>query len=126
VEPEQSLQPRIRECLTALGISSPVDWDVLVFVYRHQASLANAEQISHMVGYPATLVHDALENLEFLKLLRRSKASNGMSLYRLVSSRAASPPCDCFRELMASVDNRAGRLEITKELRQGRKEDRNG
>jgi hypothetical protein len=126
VEPEQSLQLRIRECLTAIGISSPVEWDVLVFVCRHQASLANAEQISHMVGYPATLVHDALDNLESLKLLRRSKASNGMSLYRLVSSRTASPSYECFRTLMESIDNRAGRLEITKELRQGRKENRNG
>ena len=91
MKPEQSLQLQIRECLTGMGISSPVDWDVLVFVYKHQSSLANAEQIARMVGYPTTVVNEALENLESLKLLRRSRASSGASLYRCVPSVADSP-----------------------------------
>jgi MarR family len=126
MEPEQSLQLQIRECLTGMGISSPVDWDVLVFVYRHQSSLANAEQIARMVGYPPTVVNDALENLESLKLLRRSRASSGASLYRCVPSVADSPSYDYFRQLIASVEHRTGRLGITKELRKARTENHNG
>ena len=117
MEPEQSLQLQIRECLTGMGISSPVDWDVLVFVYRHQRSLANAEQIARMVGYPATMVRESLENLESLKLLRRSRASRGVSLYQFASSLPDSPSHDYFRQLIASVENRAGRLEVIRELR---------
>jgi len=117
MESEQSLQLQIRECLTGMGIFSPVDWDVLVFVYRHRASLANAEQIARMVGYPATMVRDSLKNLASLKLLRRSRASHGVNLYQFTSSGLDSPCYDYFRELLASVDNRAGRLEIIRELR---------
>jgi hypothetical protein len=122
----QSLELQIRECLTGMGISSPVDWDVLVFVYRHQASLANAEQIARMVGYPTAVVNDALEHLEALHLLRRSRAGHGVSLYQCVSPEAESAPYRYFRQLITSVENRAGRLEITRELRKARKKSQNG
>jgi hypothetical protein len=126
MEPEQSLQLQIRACLTGMGISSPIDWDVLVFVYQHQSSLTNAEQIAHMVGYPPTVVNDALENLESLKLLRRSRASSGASLYRCVPSVADSVSYGYFRQLIAAVEDRTGRLGITKELRKARTENHNG
>ena len=51
----KSLDFQIQECLTRLGIASPVEWDVLAFVYRHQASLTNADQIARMLGYPSTV-----------------------------------------------------------------------
>jgi hypothetical protein len=50
LDPDKTLDFQIQEGLTRLGISSPIEWDVLVFVYRHQASLANAEQIARMLG----------------------------------------------------------------------------
>ena len=34
-----------------VGISLLSEWDVLVFVYRHGASLTSAEQIARLIGY---------------------------------------------------------------------------
>jgi len=126
MEPEQGLQFQIRECLTGMGISSPVDWDVLVFVYRHKASLANFAQIARMLGYPSSAVGESLERLESLKLLRRSRTFGGVSLYQFVSCETDLPPYNHFRKLIALVENRAGRLQMAKKLRQSPKEDQNG
>ena len=123
MEPEQHLQLQIRECLTGMGICSPVEWDVLVFIYRHRASLANAEQIARMVGYPCDAVHDALEKLESLKLLRRSRESHGVNLYQFLSSDMDSPSYHYFRQLIGLTDNRAGRLDIADKLRHKRGQD---
>ena len=103
-----------------MDISSPVEWDVLTFVYRHQASLANAEQIARMLGYPSTVVGDALDHLESLKLIRRSRASQGVRLYQFVSSEADSPSQSCFQQLITLTENPAGRLLLIKKLRQHR------
>ena len=120
VDPEQGLDSQIQECLTRLDISSPVDWDVLAFVYRHQASLANAEQISRMLGYPGIAVADALDHLESLKLIRRSRSSQGVRLYQFVSSEADAPSCNCFRQLIELAATPAGRLLLMKKLRHHR------
>jgi hypothetical protein len=120
LHPDNSLDSQIQECLTRLGISSPIDWDVLVFVYRHQASLANAEQIARMLGYPSTLVADALDHLESLKLLRRSRASLGARLYQFVSADAAPPSHSSFLQLVAVAGNPAGRRLLITKLRQHR------
>jgi hypothetical protein len=130
---DRGLDFQIQECLKGLGISSPADWDVLVFVYRHQASLANAEQIARLLGYPGNTVGDALDTLESLKLIRRSRASQGVRLYQYASSEADHPTHGCFRQLIALTENRAGRLQLVKKLRQRRaglfvagKKDQNG
>jgi DNA-binding MarR family transcriptional regulator len=111
---------QILECLTRLDICSRVDWDVLAFVYRHQASLANAEQISRMLGYPGIEISDALEHLESLKLIRRSRASQGVRLYQFVSSEADPQSQSCFRQLITLAETPAGRLLLINKLRQRR------
>ena len=120
MDQEKSLDFQIQECLTRLDISSPVEWDVLTFVYRHQASLANAEQIARMLGYPSTVVADALDQMETFKLIRRSRASQGVRLYQFVSSEADSPSQSCFQQLITLTENPAGRLLLIKKLRQHR------
>jgi MarR family len=120
VDPDKSLDFRIQECLTRLGVSSAVDWDVLAFVCRHKASLANAEQIARLLGYPSTVVGDALDHLESLKLIRRSRASQGVRLYQFVASEAAPPSNDSFQQLISLTENRGGRLLLIKKLRQHR------
>jgi hypothetical protein len=120
VAQETSVDFQIQECLTRLGIASPVEWDVLAFVYRHQASLTNADQIARMLGYPSTVVADALDHLESLKLIRRSRASQGVRLYQFVSSEADSPSHSCFQQLIALAEDPAGRLLLIKKLRQHR------
>jgi hypothetical protein len=133
VDQENNLDFQIQECLTRLDISSPVEWDVLAFVYRHQASLANADQIARMLGYPSTVVGDALDHLESLKLIRRSRASQGVRLYQFVSSEPDPPSHSCFQQLITLAENPAGRLLLIKKLRQlraglslGKKKGQNG
>jgi DNA-binding transcriptional regulator GbsR (MarR family) len=103
-----------------LGIASPVEWDVLAFVYRHQASLTNADQIARMLGYPSTVVADALDQMETFKLIRRSRASQGVRLYQFVASEADPQSHSCFQQLITLAENPAGRLVLIKKLRQHR------
>ena len=119
---ENGLDSEIQECLARLDISSPVDWDVLAFVYRHKVTLANADQIAHMLGYPSTTVGDALDHLETLKLIRRSRASQGARVYQFVNSEVASPFHSCFQRLIEIGGDPAGRVSLMKALRQRRTE----
>jgi hypothetical protein len=120
VDQGKTLDFQIQECLTRLGIVSPVEWDVLAFVYRHQASLTNADQIARMLGYPSTVVADALDHMESGKLIRRSRASQGVRLYQFGSSDADPQPHSCFQQLITLAENPAGRLVLIKKLRQHR------
>jgi MarR family len=117
-EKEKSAASMVQKCLEELGISSLCDWDVLVFLYRHHASLVSAEQIGRLLGYPSKLVGQSLDTLESLKLVQRSRASQGVRLYQFVYSQIYLPPEGCFQQLMALGENRAGRLLLAKELRQ--------
>jgi predicted transcriptional regulator len=114
---DRGLDFQIHECLKFVGVSSPVDWDVLVFVYRHQASLANAEQIARLLGYSSTEVADALAKLESITLIRRSRASLGVRLYQFVAAESDRPAYDHFQKLIKLAGNRAGRSLLFKKLR---------
>ena len=116
----KSFDVQILECLTRLGIASPAEWDVLAFVYRHQASLTNADQIARMLGYPSTVVADALDYMESSKLIRRSRASQGVRLYQFGSDEGDPEPNSCFQKLITLAENPAGRLVLIKKLRQHR------
>jgi hypothetical protein len=120
VNPDKSLDLQIQQCLKQLGISSAIDWDVLAFVCRHQASLASAEQMARLLGYPSTVVGDALDHLESLKLIRRSRASQGVRLYQFGSSELDPPSQSCVRQLITLAENPAGRSLLTKKLTQHR------
>jgi DNA-binding transcriptional regulator GbsR (MarR family) len=120
VDQEKTLDSQIQDCLSRLGIAALVDWDVLVFVYRHQASLTNADQIARMLGYPSTVVADALDQMETFKLIRRSRASQGVRLYQFVASEADPQSHSCFQQLITLAENPAGRLVLIKKLRQHR------
>ena len=116
---DQNTSPevQIQKSLTRLGIASPVEWDVLAFVYRHQTSLTNADQIGRMLGYASTVVADALDHIESLKLIRRSRASQGVRLYQFTSSEADPWSHGCFQQLITLAESPAGRLLIVKKLR---------
>src|SRR6185437_3769021 len=53
---DQATEIPIKECLKSLGLSFLSEWDVLMFLYRHQFSLASAEQIGRLLGYPSKTV----------------------------------------------------------------------
>ena len=101
--------------LQILGIESLCQGDVLVFLYRHQTSLANAEHIARLLGYETNPVIAALERLEALGFVNRSRANRGARLYQFVA------PADPSRgeplgRLMTLLDSRAGRLLVARQL----------
>ena len=117
-EKEKSLDLLVEGCLEGLSISLLADWDVLVFLYRHQLSLTSAAQIARLLGYPGNVVSEALDRLEPLGLVRRSRAYQGVRLYQFVFSEPHTLPQSLFQQLMRLAENRAGRLLVAKKLRQ--------
>jgi DNA-binding MarR family transcriptional regulator len=84
-ERERGLDAAVEHWLQTIGIHNLVQWDVLVYLYRHQTSLVNAEQISHLLNYGATTIAEALNALESMGLVERSHAKRGVRLHRLAT-----------------------------------------
>jgi DNA-binding MarR family transcriptional regulator len=117
LEIDKSPDALVQACLEHLGLSLLVEWDVLIFLYRHQAILTSAEQIARLLGYPSKAVGNALETLDSQKLVRRSRPSQGVRFYQSVYSEAHAKPENCFRQLIKFADDRSGRLLLVKHLR---------
>ena len=106
----------IGDCLETLGIEHLCQWDVLVFLHRHHACLVGGELVAHYLGYPQVAVTDALSRLDFLGLIRRSRASQGVRLYEF--RRPDSPSKGAiFDHLLGLAGDREGRLELIGTLR---------
>jgi hypothetical protein len=104
--------------LTTLGITSLCQWDVLVFLYRHQTSLVGADFIARLLGYASDPVVDALEVLEHLGLVARSRVSQIVCLYQLTVP--PNPPRgEAWARLLALARHRAGRVRLSTRLRGG-------
>jgi hypothetical protein len=104
--------------LNTLGITLLCQWDVLVFLYRHQVSLVGADVIARLLGYDSGPVIDALDVLESLGLVERSRVSQTARLYRF------TVPSDSRRDgawahLLALASHRAGRVRLAKRWRGG-------
>src|ERR1700687_5728592 len=69
--------------LKTLGIELLCQWDVLVFLYRHQSTLVRAEHIARLMGDATAEVVAALGSLESSGLVQPSRLSQGMRLYQL-------------------------------------------
>jgi DNA-binding MarR family transcriptional regulator len=109
-------QDKVREWLTSIGLTEICQWDVLVFLQRHRDALVTPELISRLIGYRPALITIALDHLESLGLVERSRLSQGARLYQLLELDGARGRD--FRELRALADSRTGRLTMMKELRQ--------
>jgi hypothetical protein len=108
--------------LQTLGITSLCQWDVLIFLYRHQTSLLGADFIARLLGYANDPVVDALNRLEFLGLVERSRVSQIVRLYQFTV--APDPPRgDAWAQLLALAGDRAGRVHLSKRLRGGDRTD---
>ena len=103
--------------LTTLGIESLSQCDVLVFLYRHQASLVSAEHVARLLGYATGEVVAALDRLESLGLVARSRVSQGVRLYQYTAPPAAPRRGDALDGLMTFADSRPGRLFLAKKFR---------
>ena len=97
--------------LNTLGIASRCQWDVLVFLYRHQSSLLAADFIARLLGYASDPVVAALDVLECLGLVQRSRVSQIVRLYQFtVPSRP--PRGDAWARLLALASDRTGRVRL--------------
>jgi predicted DNA-binding transcriptional regulator len=122
----QDNQPdlQVEDWLKTLGIESLCQWDVLVFLYRHQSSLVSAEHIARFLGYATAEVVAALDSLESSGLVERSRVSLGVRLYQLTALTPA-PPAEggesgvgrALERLMTLVDSRTLRVLQARRLR---------
>jgi hypothetical protein len=116
VAQENAPELPIEGWLKTLGIDSLTQWDVLGFVYRHRTSLVGAEAIARLLGYANDPVLAALDVLESLGFVERSRAAGGVRLYQF-NLPTDSPRRDSFERLTALADSRAGRLRLIKVVR---------
>ena len=91
-----------------LGISSLDAWDVLVFMCRHRTSLSTADQIARLLGYSGTAIEAALDQLESLRLIRRSRAVRGVQMLQFVFDGEG---------VKHLADHRSGRLLLAQKLK---------
>ena len=97
--------------LHTLGITSLCQWDVLVFLYRHPTSLVGADVIARSVGYASDLVVAALDVLEFLGLVARSRVSQTARIYQFIVPTAPQHK-DAWARLLALASHRVGRVRL--------------
>jgi DNA-binding MarR family transcriptional regulator len=126
IEDEKPMELSLQNCLDGVGISLLSEWDVLIFVYRHGASLTTADQIARLIGYQSGIVSDVLDRLEREKLIERSRPSHGARFYRILTS-MDSGHWLCLRQLISLSESRTGRLQLAERLKaplsdSGRKE----
>src|ERR1700733_1493711 len=72
VSVEASQDAAVLDRLEVLGVEFLTEWDALVFLYHHAASLCTAAQIAHLVGYDRGEMGPALHRLETLGFIQRS------------------------------------------------------
>jgi DNA-binding GntR family transcriptional regulator len=116
IDREELLERSVQSCLESVGVGLLCEWDVLVFVYRHGASLASTGQIARLIGYENTVVGDALERLEREKLIERSRPSRGAHLCRIPVWTDAER-WRSLQQLLSLSETRAGRLLLERLLR---------
>jgi DNA-binding MarR family transcriptional regulator len=115
--------PAVPARLKALGVIYLSEWDVLTFLHRHAASLCTATQIATLVGYDKAEIGAALNRLEALGLIERSRISQGIRIYQFFEP-AERARRSALIELMNLAQNRTGRLLLQKNLKSSRHESR--
>jgi predicted transcriptional regulator len=110
--------------LNVLGMNCLSQWDVLVFLFRHPTSLVSAEHIARLLGYATAPVVDALERLESLGLVGRSRTHQGVRLYYFTAP-TEPPRGDALDQLLTLADSRPVRLFLKKKLQRGERPDPN-
>jgi hypothetical protein len=116
--PELPPEAEVESWLRALGTESLCQWDVLVFLHGHRASLLGADHLARLLGYATEPVVAALDALEALGLVARSRVSGGARLYQF-----AAPPSggrgEALGRLLRLAGHRDGRLLLVARLRRG-------
>jgi DNA-binding MarR family transcriptional regulator len=115
---ENPLDAEVEGWLKTLGIESLCQWDVLVFFHGHQMSLLGPAHLASLLGYEIGLVAAALDVLESLRLVERSRVSQGVRMDRFTVP-ADPQHRDAWERLFALANSRAGRVVLSKKLRAG-------
>jgi DNA-binding MarR family transcriptional regulator len=102
--------------LTTLGMTTLCQWDVLMFLYRHPTSLVGADVIARLVGYGSDLVVAALDVLDGLGLVTRSRVSQTARLYQFTVPTDPQRR-DAWARLLALASQRVGRVCLAVRLR---------
>jgi DNA-binding MarR family transcriptional regulator len=102
--------------LQTLGVVSLCQWHVLLFLSRHQTTLLGVEYLARLLGYATEPVVAALDVLESLDLVERSRLFQGVRLYKFTAPSAAER-AEAFARLQALAGHRTGRLLIYRQLR---------
>jgi hypothetical protein len=118
MQPENMSDAEIDAWLNTLGVATLCQWDVLIFLYRHQTSLVGADFIARLLGYASDPVVAALDRLEFLGLVERSRVSQIVRLYQFTLP-SDLPRGGAWARLLALASDRTGRLRVSKRLRGG-------
>lgn len=116
VKTERSQGLPIQRCLEMLGISLLSEWDLFAFVAHHGVSLIGTDHIARLIGYDGAVVNGALDRLERERLIERSRASQGVNLYRIRVSTDARRK-RCLAQFIRLSESRAGRLLIAERLK---------
>src|ERR1700726_4842223 len=114
--PDNQLPLQVEGWLKTLGLESLCQWDVLVFLYRHQSSLVSAEHIARFLGHATAEVVAALDRLESSRLVDRSRVSQGVRLYQ-VTTLADPARRDALERLMTLADGHTVRPFLARRLR---------
>jgi DNA-binding MarR family transcriptional regulator len=112
--------------LKTLGIESLFQWDVLVFLYRHQSSLISTGHIARLLGYATGPISAALDSLKSSGLVECSGVSQGEGV-RLYHVTAPADPTrrDALERLMTLADSHTVRLPLGRMLRGSDQPDQN-
>jgi hypothetical protein len=110
--------------LKTLGIESLCQWDVLVFLSRHQPTLVRVEHIARLLGDATAGVVAALECLESSGLVQPSRVSQGVRLYQLTAP-ADPTRRDALGRLMTLADSHTVRLLLGRRPRGSDRPDQN-
>ena len=110
--------------LKTLGIESLCQWDMLVFLDRHPSLLVGTEYIPFFLGYATVDVVAALDSLESLELVERSRVSQGARLYQVTAS-ADPARRDALEWLMTLADSHSVRLLLARRVRGSDRPDQN-
>ena len=110
--------------LKTLGIESLCKWDVLVFLDRHPSLLIGAQNIPFFLGYAMAQAVAALDSLDSLGLVERSRVSQGVRLYQVTAS-ADPARRDALERLMTLADGHTVRPLLGRRLRGSDRPDQN-
>ncbi len=122
----EAVEADVHRWLATIRVESLCQWDVVVFLYRHQTILMSPDELARLMGYQTATMFGTLAILAAQELVEFSQRSSAAArLYRFAEP---SEPArrDALGRLLALAEHRSGRLLLCKCLRRGDRSPREG